>query len=101
MEGRAPICGFLKGDSGRGRDGRDFLNWGLGALPGPTDWLNLGKDGVGGVKEFPCPATLKLLPAEGVVGVIGNDPSCDEGDPRLVALLMGRNMPALLIEVLK
>jgi hypothetical protein len=26
IEGRAPIWGFLKGDSGRGNDGRDFLN---------------------------------------------------------------------------
>jgi hypothetical protein len=26
IEGRAPIWGFLKGDSGRGSDGRDFLN---------------------------------------------------------------------------
>ena len=37
MDGLPPICGFRNGDSGRGRDGLDFLNWGLGALPGPTD----------------------------------------------------------------
>ena len=50
--------------------------------------------------EFPCPATLKLLPADGVVGVSGKDP-CDEGDPRLIALAIGRNMPAPTIEVVK
>lgn len=40
---------FRIGDSGRGRDILDFLPVGLGALPGPTDLLNTGKDGVGGV----------------------------------------------------
>lgn len=55
MEGLEVNCGFRKGDSGRGRDGRDFLNWGLGALPGPTDWLNLGTDGVGGVYALAPP----------------------------------------------
>lgn len=29
--------GLRRGDSGRGKDGRDFLNCGLGARPGPTD----------------------------------------------------------------
>lgn len=53
------------------------------------------------MNEFPCPATLKLLPADGVVGVIGNEPSCDERDSRRVALFMGRKMPALLVEVWK
>ena len=40
MEGRGARvigCGLRKGDSGRGKEGRIFLNWGLGALPGPTD----------------------------------------------------------------
>jgi hypothetical protein len=38
---------------------------------------------------------------DGIVGVIGNEPSWDEGGPRLVALLIGRNMPASDIEVAK
>jgi hypothetical protein len=50
IEGLAPICGLRRGDSGRGKEGRDFLNPGLGARPGPTDLLNCGNDGVGGVK---------------------------------------------------
>ncbi len=37
IEGLETNCGFRRGDSGLGRDGRDFLNCGLGALPGPTD----------------------------------------------------------------
>lgn len=38
IDGRGPpSCGFRRGDSGRGSDGRDFLNPGLGARPGPTD----------------------------------------------------------------
>lgn len=45
-------CGLRRGDSGRGKDGRVFLNCGLPARPGPTDWLNFGRDGVGGVYEF-------------------------------------------------
>ena len=64
----------------------------------------MGTDGVGGVYVFdPCPAILKLPPPpiDGVVGVIGNEPSWDEGDPRLVALLIGRKMPAPDMEVEK
>ena len=37
MEGRSPICGVRNGGSARGSEGLDFLYWGLGALPGPTD----------------------------------------------------------------
>jgi hypothetical protein len=40
IDGLAPgavACGFRSGLSGRGRDGLDFLNCGLVALPGPTD----------------------------------------------------------------
>lgn len=37
MEGRAPSCGLRMGDSGRDREGLDFFDTGLGALPGPTD----------------------------------------------------------------
>jgi hypothetical protein len=32
---------------------------------------------------------------------MGNEPSWDEGDPRLVALLMGRNIPAPAVDVEK
>jgi len=51
MEGRGPgvICMRLTGDSGRGSDGRVFFPTGLAARTGPTDWLNLGNEGVGGV----------------------------------------------------
>ena len=53
-EGRVPagvaFCALRKGDSGRGNDGRVFgRKAGLAARPGPTDWLNLCGDGVGGV----------------------------------------------------
>ena len=37
------------GESGRGRDVRGRLPWGLAARPAPTDGLNFGMDGVGGV----------------------------------------------------
>ena len=95
MEGRpAAICGLRKGDSGRGKDGRDFLNCGLGALPGPRDWLNLGTEGVGGVNDRFMPALEFEVVAEGVVGVMGKESSCIEVELRLVALLSGRNMPA-------
>lgn len=42
-------CGSRNGDSGLGSDGLDLLNCGLGARPGPKDWLKFGSDGVGGV----------------------------------------------------
>lgn len=42
----------------------------------------------------PWPAILRLPPADGVEGVRGNEPSRDEGDPRFVALFIGRNIPA-------
>lgn len=52
--GRADSCVLRTGDSGRATDGRPFLMCGLGArigdrLPGPSDWLNMDFDGVGGV----------------------------------------------------
>jgi hypothetical protein len=38
VDGLTPSCGgFRSGDSGRAREGSDFLPRGLGALPGPTD----------------------------------------------------------------
>lgn len=102
IDGLPPSCGFRRGDSGRGREGLDFLKPGLGALPGPTDWLNFGSEGVGGVMAVgPCPATLTPPPTEGVVGVRGTEPSCEDGEPRRMALLMGRNMPAPGIVVTK
>lgn len=48
IDGRE-ACGSRKGDSGLGSDGLDLLNCGLGARPGPKDWLKFGRDGVGGV----------------------------------------------------
>lgn len=65
---------FLYGDSGRGNDGRPIgLNCGLGArAPGPTDWANLGSEGVEGLKlGFSVVDRLKLLLYDGVVGVSG------------------------------
>lgn len=51
IEGRGPgvICSLRTGESGRGSEVLGFFPIGLGARPGPTDWLNLGNDGVGGV----------------------------------------------------
>lgn len=37
IDGLDPICGLRSGDSGRGREGLDFLKCGLAALPGPID----------------------------------------------------------------
>jgi hypothetical protein len=91
--------GLRRGDSGRGKDGRDFLNCGLGARPGPTDWLNFGSDGVGGVNVF-GPATLTLL-IEDVEGVRGNELEDVGGDPRFVALAKGKKIPAPSIDVTK
>lgn len=51
--------------------------------------------------DGPWPAILVLPPTDGVVGVMGNDPSAEDDDPRLVALFTGRNMPAPGIEVEK
>lgn len=50
---------------------------------------------------FPWPATLNPAPIEGVDGVRGKEPSCEDGEPRLVALLIGRKMPAPTTEVVK
>ena len=49
----------------------------------------------------PWLATLTLPPIDGVGGVRGTDPSCEEGEPRRMALLMGRKMPAPGIVVAK
>lgn len=40
---------FRTGESGRGSDVLGLLLVGLAARPGPTDLLNIGSDGVGGV----------------------------------------------------
>lgn len=40
---------FRTGESERGREVLGLLLVGLWALPGPTDLLNIDKDGVGGV----------------------------------------------------
>lgn len=91
--------GLRRGDSGRGKDGRDFLNCGLGARPGPTDWLNFGRDGVGGVNAFE-PGNLTLL-TDGVEGVKGNELDEVGGDPRFVARVKGRKIPAPSTDVVK
>lgn len=82
------------GDSGRGSEILDFLPWGLGARPGPTDWLNFGTDGVGGVwfVEFCVPA---FRPFENLVGVK------EGGRSRRSAFAAGTNMPAPGTDVLK
>lgn len=49
----------------------------------------------------PGPATLTPPPTDGVVGVSGNEPSREDGDSRLVALLIGRNIPAPAFDVAK
>ena len=82
------------GESGRGSEVLDFLPLGLGARPGPTDWLNFGNDGVGGVKvvEFCVPA---LRPPAKPVGVK------EGGRSRRNAFVVGTKMPAPGTDVLK
>lgn len=85
-------CSLRTGDSGR-REGRGFLASGLDARPGPTDLLNWGTEGVGGVLvEFWVP-TFKPPVTE--AGVMGKELVAElGGESRLMALLRGRNMPA-------
>lgn len=95
---------FLKGDSGRGKDGLPFgLNTGLGArAPGPTDCENLGIEGVvSGLKlGFSVVERLKLL-KDGVVGVGGKVSDVRVGEARFVARCIGRNIPEPGTEVVK
>lgn len=97
------FCAFRRGDSGRGKDGRDRgFNAGLAALPGPTDWLSFEIIGVVAVTPAfsPRPPRLNVV-KDGVVGVAGEELYDAAGDKRLYALLEGRNMPAPGIEVVK
>ena len=55
----------------------DWLKLGRGL--GPTDWLNLGIDGVGGVLELEYPFLLVRSKA-GVVGVGGNESAVSVGE---------------------
>lgn len=112
-DGRAPldpgagvICRRRTGESGRGRDvrgGRRLPCCGLGARgigPPLTDWLNLGREGVGGVKlvEFWLPSLRPVPLLLAAVGVMGKA----EGEAsRRTALLRGRKMPAPGMFVLK
>lgn len=91
-DGRGPgVMSLLTGDSGRCSEGRIFLPSGLAARPGPTDWLNLGSPGVGGVKfvEFWLATFNPPL-----AGVCGNVLADSDGASRLMALDRGRKMPA-------
>ena len=100
MEGREEgVCSLRTGESGRGRDVLGRLPCGLGARPGPIDWLNLDKEGVGGVKfvEF----WLPIFRPELVVGVSGNELADVGGDSRLTALFRGKKMPAPGADVVK
>lgn len=79
------FCTFRKGDSGLGREGRDFgRKAGLGARPGPIDWLSLETEGVGGVCVLfgARPPRLKAA-SEGFVGVCGNVSVVMVGEVRL------------------
>jgi hypothetical protein len=92
MVDRGPgVMSLRTGDSGRCSDGRIFLPSGLMARPGPTDWLNFGTPGVGGVKfvEFWLATFSPPL-----AGVIGNELPDMECDSRLTALDRGRKIPA-------
>lgn len=63
-------------------------------MPGPTDLLNSGTDGVGGVFVEFCVPTLRP-PMVLAVGVCGNELEDEPGgESRLTALLRGRKMPA-------
>ena len=98
------LGGFRSGDSGRGKEGLDFiLNCGLGALaPGPTVCENLGMDGVGGVyvliSSFPRRSSLAK---DGVVGVGGKESVDMTVEARFEARLVGKKMPAPGTEVVK
>ena len=92
-----------RGDSGRGREGRDLgRKAGLGARPGPTDWLNLeATEGVGGVLVL-VPLVLGEMVASGTsVGVAGMEEGESVKDTRLVARLTGRKIPAPGVDVVK
>ena len=94
---------FLNGDSGLGRDGRFDLNIGLvGRAPGPTDCENLcDRAGVGGVRvSLVVRVPLSVL-CDGVEGVAGYEPTDADGERRFSARMMGKNMPAPRIVVLK
>lgn len=101
IDGNRPGVGasmglFRIGDSGRGNEGLFALNAGLGArAPGPTDCENFGMLLSGAV-----PFRSKFA-NEGVVGVGGNVSAVSEGEERLAARCVGRNMPAPGLEVVK
>lgn len=95
--GRGPgvICSLRDGDSGRSEGLLGFLSPGLVERPGPTDLLNAGSDGVGGVKfvEFWLPALRPPIVLG--VGVCGNELEKEAGgESRLTAFVTGRKMPA-------
>lgn len=96
------FCAFLSGDSGRGRDGRALgRKAGLGARPGPTDWLDLCVEGV--VLEYALispPPRLKPL-SDGDVGVGGKESADTVGEARFFARAKGRKIPAPGIDVVK
>lgn len=98
-EGLGPgvICSLRDGDSGRREGLLGFFSPGLveRPMPGPTDLLNAGSDGVGGVKfvEFWLPTFRppKVL----AVGVCGNELAEEPGgESRLTAFVTGRKIPA-------
>lgn len=110
--------GFLCGDSGRGREGREagLRSCGLGArTPGPTDCVKLGLEllvterlnlGIEGVCGLWLLARVPLLSSselakEGVVGVGGKLPVVDAGDECLVARCAGRKIPEPGMDVAK
>ena len=94
---------FLKGDSGRGKDGLPLgLKRGLGArAPGPTDCENFGIEGVSGLKLGLLVVEWLKLEWEGVVGVGGNVSEVIGSDERLMARWSGRKMPEPGTEVVK
>ena len=99
----AKVGCFLNGDSGRGKEGRFDLNIGLvGRAPGPTDCENLcASAGVGGVRvSLPVRVPLIVL-YDGVLGVAGYEPKDADGEERFSARMMGKNMPAPRMAVLK
>lgn len=101
IDGRGPgvIACRRAGDSGLGSDALDDFPCGLGARePGPTEALNFGNAGIGGVKlvEFWFAA---LSPAVGVRGKARE--AGREGPSRLRTLVTGTKMPAPGMEVVK
>lgn len=100
--GTGGSCNLRTGDSGRGRDILGRLPKGLEVRPGPTDWLNFGNEGVGGVPFVAFWLATRRPDTELPVGVRGYEPEAGVGGAsRLRSLLIGTNIPLPGLDVMK